>query len=162
MKAKSRFDNKKLQGHRTTQCDAPAIFIENIFRLYVSAYDSALGVAHKQNDFVTLLRCGKLGLDALNGIRHVKTREIKIAVYLLNFTNLLVGEVTTTKSYRINSGIGYGFACTPYLRRNVLIYERTALNHNMRAYVTELMNKCSTTDHGKIVDHHFAGKLGGV
>ena len=57
---------------------------------------------------------------------------------------------------------GHGFARSHHERRDILPRTRTAANHHITAYATELMDQHGGTDIGIIVDDDLPGNLGGV
>lgn len=130
--------------------------------LYVTANDAALGVAHKEDDFIALFGGGKLGFNALNGIGVVEAGEVEVAVDFLNVANYLGGEATAAKADRVDTGIGNGLASCLDIWRNVLVDKRTALNHDMRADVTELVDESASANHGKVVNDNLTGNLSGI
>lgn len=130
--------------------------------LYVTAYDSSLGVADEFDDFIAFACGGYLGLDAVDCVGNVESREIEVAVNLLDCHNLLACEVATAQTYGVYTRIGDGITSGFHERWDIFVDACATLNHYVCAKMTELVDERTTTDYGEIVYLHLAGNLCGI
>lgn len=126
---------------------------------HIAADDTALGVADEEDDLIAFLGCGQLGFYALHGVRIIKTREVEIAIGLLNVADGFIGEPAAAQTYGVDSDVGYRITTCLYVWRYILIDESTTLKHYMRPDVAELMDEGSAADDSVVVDHNLAGTL---
>ena len=66
--------------------------------LNVSSYYATLGISYEEYDFISFLRCRKLGFYALHSVGIVESRQIEVAVYLLYVANLLIAVATASQT----------------------------------------------------------------
>lgn len=150
----------KNKNSRVEKQTGPCCFVAILDKmLQITFDDSAFGVAHKHDDFVSLFGGRQLGFDAFEGVAVVHVGEVEVTIYLLYVANGFVGEVATAQPDRVDSGIGYGVAAGFDVGGDVFVDVRATLYHHMSPDVGELVYEASAADDGVIVDDDFAGYL---
>ena len=93
---------------------------------------------------------------------HIAAAVVDLTVDFLDFSNLVGGKSTTAKAYDIDTGIAKRFAGSFHKRRYIFVHKSSALHHDVRANVAELVNEASATDNCKIVYFNLSGQLAGI
>jgi len=119
---------------------------------YVGFAYSALGRADESYQIVTLFRLLNARFDFVAAVHIVETALEEYAAGVVQFAYAFFGEVSAAQPHAVQSGITHGIVVHGDIGRNVLPYEGTALNHDVRSYVRPLMH-CGMTSYDSPVAH---------
>ena len=109
-----------------------------------------------------LIGIRNFGIYLLRRLRHVQARLVQDTIYLLYFTDLIVGEPSTAQTDKVKSRITQRIPTRRHIRRHILPDTGTALYDHMSADMGELVHQHTTRKDRPIVDQYFARDLGRV
>lgn len=133
--------------------------LDKLYSSGIAPKDATLRFAHEIENHVALLASGNFALYHTNGFGDCVAAVVEYAVYFLDEFDSLGAETATAQAHGIHSGIANRFAGSLDKGRNVLVDKGSALHHDMRSDVAELVNQAATTNDSEVVDFHFTGKL---
>ena len=128
------------------------------YSTYYLADNAAFRVFNKRTDILHLFRVWVLGTSFGNAVLQHALR-IDNAIGIVNGLDSLVGESPAAQSDEINTCISHRlFACND-VGRNILTGACTTLEHDVSAYVEELVEQAGGRDDGAVVDDNLSGKF---
>src|SRR5690606_3118711 len=128
----------------------------------VTFHDTPLRISNEVDDGVAFFGFGHLSFQFFQRFAVVHPLHENVAIDLLDLADLFGSKSAAAQSYRIDAGIGEGFACRFDKRGYIFSHERASRDHNMGADLNKLVKRARSADDRPVVDFHMAGELYGV
>jgi len=124
--------------------------------------DTSLGGADEVQDQLALIAVGDLLLDSLEGLGIVQTTLVEGTIDVVDTEDLLIGEASTTKTNDVDPTIDNWVTTDERIGRDVLVYTRTTLEHDMLRDAYELVDERASTKDRIVIDLDLSRHLSSV
>ena len=129
--------------------------------MYYLADDAALGIFDEGTDVFHFLDVGEL-LAGHSDTIFQHTLRIDDAIGLMDGLDGFTGKTSAAQTNEVDTSVTDGLLAGNHERWNVLTGACTTLEHDVAAYMGELMEQTGSRDDGVVVDDHLTRKLRGV
>jgi len=124
--------------------------------------DTSLGGADEVQDQLALIAVGDLLLDSLEGLGIVQTTLVEGTIDVVDTEDLLIGEASTTKTDDVDPTIDNRVTTDERIGRDILVYTRTSLEHDMLRDAYELVDERASTKDRIVIDLDLSRHLSSV